>query len=569
MTVDEDGDIRTWNAGAEELYGYDAETAVGMSVAAFHPESDRASGLTDRLLQQTRIAGEASHEGWRVRADGSRFYADVRYASLESEDGASRGYAKVVHDMTEQRRQRRRTERFVEESEDVVTIVDPDGTVTYVSGSAERVFDYDPDALVGENLFDYVHPDGRERAMETFFACVEGAESATAECRLRSPDGGWFNVEGRCRNMLDDDAIDGVLVYLRNVTARKQRARRFEGIFNRTFQATGLLRPDGTVLEVNDTALEFGAGDRESVAGEHIADLAWWDHSDAERETVRDAVTRAVAGEFVRYEAEVRGADGLATIDFSAKPVHDEDGNVSLLIVEGRDITAQQRQRRHLQVLQRVMRHNIRNDLMKLRAWTQAMCEEPDAERRAEHLETVEEILDKWEGMSERMREMRRILRPANSRETTTATDSLIADAVDPVREAHDDATVLTEVPDDWIRAPATLGKAVAELVRNAVEARGDATVEVALTGPTDGWAEVVVRDDGPGMPEMEADVLENGEETPLNHGQGLGLWMVRMIVTQAGGEVSVESTADGTTVRLRLPTDRRPRTTTPVEPTE
>jgi len=171
--------------------------------------------------------------------------------------------------------------------------------------------------------------------------------------------------------------------------------------------------------------------------------------------------------------------------------------------------------------------------------------------------------------MSERMREMRRILRPANSRETTTATDSLITDAVDPVREAHDDATVLTEVPDDWIRAPATLREAVAELVRNAVEARGDATVEVTLTGPTDGWAEVVVRDDGPGMPEMEADVLENGEETPLNHGQGLGLWMVRMIVTQAGGEASVESTADGTTVRLRLPTDRRPRTAAPVEPTE
>ena len=54
-----------------------------------------------------------------------------------------------------------------------------------------------------------------------------------------------------------------------------------------------------------------------------------------------------------------------------------------------------------------------------------------------------------------------------------------------------------------------------------------------------------------------------------MNHGQGLGLWMVRMIVTQAGGEASVESTADGTTVRLRLPTARRPRTAAPVEPTE
>ncbi|MFC7188374.1 ATP-binding protein, partial [Halorubrum yunnanense] len=61
------------------------------------------------------------------------------------------------------------------------------------------------------------------------------------------------------------------------------------------------------------------------------------------------------------------------------------------------------------------------------------------------------------------------------------------------------------------------------------------------------------VRDDGPGMPEMEADILETGEETPLNHGGGLGLWMVRMIVTQAGGDVSV-ATTDGTEVKLRVP---------------
>ena len=70
--------------------------------------------------------------------------------------------------------------------------------------------------------------------------------------------------------------------------------------------------------------------------------------------------------------------------------------------------------------------------------------------------------------------------------------------------------------------------------------------------------------DDGPGLPEMEADVLATGEETPLNHGQGLGLWMVRMIVTQAGGDVSVDSAADGTTVCLRLPTDRSDETSTP-----
>jgi len=365
-----------------------------MSIAELHPESDRESGLPERLLQQARISGESAHEGWRVRADGSEFYADVRYAPLESDGSEFQGYAMVVRDMTDRRRQRRRTERFVEESDEVVTIVDTDGTVTYASGSADRVLGYDPDALVGENLFDHLHPEGRADAMETFFTNMEDPDAdLRMECRMQSGDGEWLNVESQCRNLLDDDAVGGMLLYLKDVTDRKERARRFESIFNQTFQFTGLLDPDGTVVEVNDATLEFGGIERDELAGHPFADAQWFDGVESARADARDAIERAADGEFVRYETEVRGADGLATVDFSLKPVRDDGGDVSMLVAEGRDITAQQRQRRHLEVLQRVMRHNMRNDLMKLRAWTQAMCEEPDAERRAEHLETVEETL--------------------------------------------------------------------------------------------------------------------------------------------------------------------------------
>lgn len=101
---------------------------------------------------------------------------------------------------------------------------------------------------------------------------------------------------------------------------------------------------------------------------------------------------------------------------------------------------------------------------------------------------------------------------------------------------------------------PTTLRQAVHELVENAVKVKETATVEIAVA-PGDDWVDISVTDDGPGLPEMEAEVLETGEEDPLNHGKGLGLWMVRMIITQAGGNVSVESTTDGTEVRLRLPT--------------
>jgi PAS domain S-box-containing protein len=557
LVVNEDGTIQTWNAGAENLFGYDAEAAVGMSVAELHPESDRESGLSKRLIQQARLAGESAHEGWRVRADGSEFYADVRYAPLESDDGEFRGYATIVNDMTERRRQRRRTERFVEESEEVVAVVDTDGTITYASGSAEQKFGYDPDALVGENLFDYLHPDGREHAMNAFFTSVEEDESLTTECRLKSSEGKWLNVDVRYRNMTEEDAINGVIAYLRDVTESKKRARQFESIFNQTFQFTGLLEPDGTVVEVNDAALEFGGFKRSDVVGNPFYGARWWTHSETVYERVQRAIEQAASGEFVRYETEVRGSNGLATIDFSLKPVTDEDDEVTLLVAEGRNITTQKQYSRHLAVMQRVMRHNMRNDLAKVRGWIELMSEEPDAEERAEQFETVKTILDKWNKMTEKMKEIKQVLRIGDDGVATTESGPPIEDIVNQLREEHEAATILTEIPDgESVQVSTKLREAVRELVENAVEVNEGATIEVELAESEDDWVEIGVRDDGPGMPEMEADILESGEETPLNHGKGLGLWMVRMIVTQAGGEVSV-TTTDGTEVRLRVPAGR------------
>ena len=560
--VDEEGVIQTWNDGTVDTFGHDAEAAVGTSIAELHPAADRESGLPSRLLQQARIAGESAHEGWRVRADGSEFYADVRHAPLETDDSEFRGYAVIVRDMTERRRQRRRTERFVEESDDVITIVDPDGTVTYASGSATRVLGHDPDDLVGENLFDYFHADGREAAMRTFFAGVDDpGGSFQAECRFRSGDDGWLNIERQCRNMLDDDAIDGMLLYLRDVTERTERARRFESIFNQAFQFTALLEPDGTVLEVNDAALEFGGIERDAIAGTRLGDARWWTHSEAVRDNVVDAIDRAADGEFVRYETEVRGADGLATIDFSLKPVTDEDDDVSLLVAEGRDITSREQHRRHLEVMQRVVRHNLRNDLTKVRGWAQLIADEDNADERAEKLETIEGIVDKWVAMSEKMRNIGQLLEGQRTHSRTAECETIVRDAVESVRDKHDGGTIRMETAEGGsARVPTTVRNAVHELMENAVQAGDDATVAVDLARPDEDWIEVRVSDDGPGIPEMEAEVLETGEETPLTHGLGLGLWMVRMVVTQAGGTVSVESSDGGTEVRLRLPATRRER---------
>ncbi|AUB42733.1 DNA-binding response regulator, NarL/FixJ family, containings REC and HTH domains [Nostoc flagelliforme CCNUN1] len=123
-------------------------------------------------------------------------------------------------------------------------------------------------------------------------------------------------------------------------TALQESDRRFRAIFDNTFQFTGLLTPDGILLEANQTVLSFGGLKLEDVINRPFWEAHWWTISPQIQEELKQAIARAAQGEFVRYEVDVLGANNrVATIDFSLRPLQNETGQVVLLIPEGRDIT--------------------------------------------------------------------------------------------------------------------------------------------------------------------------------------------------------------------------------------
>lgn len=125
--------------------------------------------------------------------------------------------------------------------------------------------------------------------------------------------------------------------------------RKFRAIFNQTFQLTGMLSVDGIVLEVNQTALDFGGLQLTDVAGKPFWECYWWAISPQIQTQLQFAISQAAQGEFIRYEIDMLGADELiATIDFSIKPILDENGDVDFLIVEGRDISERKKAQEEL-----------------------------------------------------------------------------------------------------------------------------------------------------------------------------------------------------------------------------
>jgi len=115
--------------------------------------------------------------------------------------------------------------------------------------------------------------------------------------------------------------------------------RRFRAVFNQTFQFSGLLSPEGVVLEANQSAVDFAGGDLQAVKEKHFWDTSWWAYSTEVQEQLKDAIARAAKGEMVRFESAVEGPEERSTVDFSVKPIKEEDGRVAYLIAEARDIT--------------------------------------------------------------------------------------------------------------------------------------------------------------------------------------------------------------------------------------
>ncbi|MCP4689023.1 MAG: PAS domain S-box protein [Desulfobacterales bacterium] len=155
---------------------------------------------------------------------------------------------------------------------------------------------------------------------------------------------------------------------LKKEVAERERAenalRESEGkvraILDHAFQFIGLIRPDGVLIDANRSAVEFGGLKYEDVIGKRFWETPWWTHSAEMQKKLREAIDAATRGEFARFEAWHRGAEGeIIYADVSVTPIRDEDGSILYLIPEGRDITERKAAEEELVRLRNLLRNIV------------------------------------------------------------------------------------------------------------------------------------------------------------------------------------------------------------------
>jgi PAS domain S-box-containing protein len=314
------------------------------------------------------------------------------------------------------------------------------------------------------------------------------------------------------------------------------------------------------VQYVNPSFVEIFGYEREAVPGANLNELIV-PENERKYEAIRD--DRSLPDETTRVDVRRETANGRR--DFLLRgteytPENRSDGTYGFAVYT--DITEQRERERYLQVLNRVLRHNLRNDMNVVMALAKRLARNVNDEELAGYARTLEANAKEVSTLSEKAKQIEHMLGRRGADTGVIDVAAQRRDVVAEQREVYPDAEFSTDLPDElWIVGDETIQRAVEELVENAIEHTEVATptlrIETRAAPDRDDRVELCVRDDSPGIPDDEWQVVSGEEEiTQVSHESGLGRWLIRWIVESYGGEIYREQRADGTgtTVVFSLP---------------
>ncbi|WP_256393373.1 PAS domain-containing sensor histidine kinase [Natronoarchaeum rubrum] len=556
-----------WTEQVKRIHGVELESTPSLEAAVefYHPD-DRAEIRT--AVERAIEDGVPFDRTLRILTDeGERRWVRAR-GTPETRDGEVVHVSGAVQDVTAPKRRERalREERILTRSifealPDLLYAFDEDGEFMRWNEEVSTVTGYTDEEIATMRAPEFVAAEDRPRVRDHIDTVIQSGETTTLEAQLRTKEGDLIPYEFRAAQLLGEDGTSLGLVGIgRDISGQKQRDRRFEAVFNNTYQFTGLLEPDGTVLEVNEAALSFGNYDRTEVVGQKIW-TAFPFGDDETRTTVRRGVERARDGEFFRDEIHVRRDRTDTAVDFSVRPITDESGGVTLLVAEGRDISKLKRREELLRLLHRLLRHNLRNDLNVIKGYTGTLREELSDPTLAEYAERIETAAGDLLHKSETAKELLDIsLQQSDGTEPVDLGDRLEAIGAS-LAERNPDADVAVTVDGPAVvEGDSRLDALFAQLLENAIEHSDRDVPRVQVTvREREGNVRVEIADNGPGIPSEEWSVaVEEGEtdSTQLRHGSGVGLLLATWVVDDYGGrlEYDDEGDDDGAIVAVELP---------------
>jgi PAS domain S-box-containing protein len=439
-----------------------------------------------------------------------------------------------------------------------IYITDADGRIEYTNPAFEEITGYSREEVLGKTpgLLDSgeMPPEHFDELWET----VSKGDIWEGELIDRRKNGERYVAYQTVAPITDDGDLQALVTVQTDITERveaKRKLERHRDIVERLDDPIMLQDREGNFELLNEAVADYAGMPAEELRGED--EFLFMDEETAariDRQKSRVLEREEPVEYGVMPTFELNGE--RASFSTTRYPYYDRDDTLAGTIAICRNVTDLQERTQQLRVIDTILRHNLRNSLTVIGLLAERLRNQVDGDLAG----TAERIIENARDLRETGEKSRAITSVLADQPTRGRVD--IADAarsvVASVREDRPEAALAVSAP-ERVTAVTTLkiDGAVRELVRNAVEHsdRETPTVEVQVETDDDAVTVCVV-DDGPGMSEMDRDVLRHGAPTDdLYHGSGLGLWLVYWTVSRAGGTVTVDSLEPrGTRVTVRLP---------------
>jgi PAS domain S-box-containing protein len=585
--LDTDGRVLTWNAGARRIKQYDDDEIIGQHFSVFYTPEDRSVGKAERELAIARNSGRYEEEGWRVRKDGTRFWANVVLTALRDEEGELRGYAKITRDLTERRAatdQLRASEErlrlLLENITDyAVFMLDVDGRVATWSRGAEKITGWRAEDVLGRPVSAFYTAEDKlvGKASLEMRTAIEVGRFEDEGWRVRR-DGSryWANVvvavirDGR-------NEVVGFAKVVRDLSDRRrteEQLRQSEQKLRLLIDsvrdyAIFMLDPSGHVATWNRGARRIKGYAADEIIGQHFS--VFYPVDDV-RAGKCDLELR-VAAETGRFEDEgwrVRkdGTRFWANVVISA--VRDDHGRLIGFSMITRDLTERRRsEEERLRLAQAheavrlrdeflsIASHELKTPLTSLQLQVGGLRRSVARLDRSQLEKRTEVVERQVERLTSLVNNLLDVSRAASGTMQLDLSDVDLDELVDEVAARHsEELRAVGSVLNLDVRRPCNghwdrmrLDQVITNLVSNAIKYGGGKPIDL-FAHCTEDHAIIIVRDRGIGISVEDRErIFERfARAVSAEHygGLGLGLWIVKELVTAMSGTVHADSPADG-----------------------
>jgi PAS domain S-box-containing protein len=556
------GSIRYLNEAAQSLFRTDPDhPIVGSSIFEYVPQSYQ----TALLEQFERIdSGDAAAMGLTVKMSlGSDDLHEFVALNTPIEWNGSKQIQLLLFDINGAL-PTGLSARTMDASPIGITIDDAahdDEQVVYVNDGFCGLTGYEREDILGRNCRFLQGKETDDATVAEIRQAIDAEEPITTEIRNYRKDGTMFWNRLTITPIEDETGtVTHYLGFQEDISERKvfeQEKALFEMQADATEQAVFITDAAGTIEYVNPAFERTTGYSADEAIGENPRLLKSDQQDEAFYRELWETIT---AGEV--WEAELTNRRKSGEVYQTTQkiiPVTKPDGAITHFVAIEEDITDAQFIEQVLHVMDRVLRHNVRNSVTVISGYADLLEAELDAEEHSAAVQTIREHAEKLGKLSNETRAIRELFHRRH------AEHSLSVDAVEGFvekrREMHPDAVFELSIDvseDTVVQNGSLLQLAIDEALENAIvhNDRDEPRVEVRVTKVADG-AELCVEiaDNGPGLPDDEWNVLMAGEETPLAHTTGIGLWFIYWTITALGGTIDrAENEPCGTVLTYRVP---------------